>query len=291
MSETFSVPRMDALLAALAPSRSTRVMDIGANPINGATPYEGLLQMGACEVWGFEPQSEAFDKLMKARSDKEHYLNTAIGDGTPATLHICQSDGFTSLLPPDPQTLRYLNYFHGHMKVVGQEEVATQRLDDLDNVPAPDLLKIDVQGSELAVFEHGKARLAQTMAIVTEVAFVPLYEGQPLFHDQSKFLHDQGFGLTKFLFLKARYLRGRYSKTLHKKRHKNQLIDGDAVFVRSLASPDEIDSERLKHLAICADGIFDSHDLTLRCLELLIARGDVAEDKADTYARLVPFLA
>ena len=35
-----------------------------------------------------------------------------------------------------------------------------------------DFLKIDIQGGELAVFRGGKAKLAQSVAIQTEVSFV-----------------------------------------------------------------------------------------------------------------------
>lgn len=46
--------RIGFLQEETAPERPLRICDVGANPIN--TPdYEDLLDLGACEVWGFEP--------------------------------------------------------------------------------------------------------------------------------------------------------------------------------------------------------------------------------------------
>lgn len=77
----FSRTRVETLIDVLQPSRLTRVVDIGANPIND-NPYKNLLDMGGCEVWGFEPQEPAFNELMRTKRENEHYLPYAIGDGT-----------------------------------------------------------------------------------------------------------------------------------------------------------------------------------------------------------------
>ena len=44
-----------------------------------------------------------------------------------------------------------------------------------------DFLKIDIQGGELNVFEHANKALDTATVVQTEVAFMPLYEGQPRF--------------------------------------------------------------------------------------------------------------
>jgi hypothetical protein len=48
----------------------------------------------------------------------------------------------------------------------------------IDRVPVHarrlDFLKIDVQGGELAVFQGGISKLSETVAIQTEISFVPL---------------------------------------------------------------------------------------------------------------------
>lgn len=277
------------LLGLLNLERPTRIVDIGANPINGS-PYQVLIDAGACEVWGFEPQQDAFEKLLRNASEGEHYLPDAIGSGGSSTLKICSSEGFTSLLQPSQSTIDYLNYFHSHMKVLEEVEIETKRLDDLDEIPGIDLLKIDVQGGELDVFRSGTNSLSDAIAIVSEVSFIRLYENQPLFHNQAAYLEELGFDFTKFLFLKARHLRGKYSGRLDPKKNRNQIIDGDAVFIRSFRDSSNYSNEQLKHLAVCADFVFQSYDLSLRCISELANRIQVSQNDIERYVALLPTL-
>jgi FkbM family methyltransferase len=281
--------RLEILLDLLRPQRRTRIVDIGANPINGS-PYQKLLDAGACEVWGFEPQKKALEKLLDAATPYEHYLPNAIGSGEAGLLRVCASEGFTSLLPPAQLTIDYLNYFRGHMKVVDTIDMDTSKLDDLTEIPSIDLLKIDVQGGEVDVFEGGSTALIGAVAIISEVSFIRLYENQPLFHDQAALLEKMGFQFTKFLFLKARHLRTRYSGRLNPKKNKNQVIDGDAVFIRNLVKAENYSDEQLKHLAVCADAVFESYDLSLRCIQILVDRGHVNAEKVESYVDLLPTL-
>lgn len=165
--------QLTTLLDVLKPARRTIICDVGANPV-GKSPYQTLLDVGACEVWGCEPQPQAYEKLRKMEAEHEHYINTAIGDGEEHTLHICQADGFTSLLEPSEETIDLLKRWKKHMAVVDRIPLKTATLDSLDELPSPDLLKIDVQGAELSVFQNGVTKLAQTNVIITEVAFIPL---------------------------------------------------------------------------------------------------------------------
>jgi hypothetical protein len=73
--------------------------------------------------------------------------------------------------------------------------VSVKRLDDCVEVHAlegPVLLKVDVQGGELAVFE-GCDSLAHVDFIYVELSFVELYEGQPLFQEVCEYLVNRGF--------------------------------------------------------------------------------------------------
>lgn len=279
--------RLDRLVELVQPERRTRILDIGANPINGC-PYEALLHSGHGEVWGFEPQDEAFQQLQARKRENETYLPHAIGDGRSAELHICKSSGFTSLLPPNRAAQDYLGRWHKAMTVDRKVTVTTRRLDDLEDLPQPDLLKIDVQGAEKIIFEHGRDTLSAAVAIITEVAFVPLYQGQPLFHDQAAVLQDYGFLLHKFSFLKARSLQSPLMSGLAERKYQSQVIDGDAVLIRSLLDPESYSDEQLKHLAICADSVLGSPDLALKCLSILWQRGVVSEAGARGYAALLP---
>lgn len=284
----FSKARVKTLISILCPNRLTRVLDIGANPVNKA-PYHDLMKMGGCEVWGFEPQKEAFRNLIENKSEFEHYFPHAIGDGRSAKLHTCSSDGFSSILPPNIRTLDFLGRWHKAMTIIESAPIETKRLDDLDEIPQPDLLKIDVQGAEKMIFEHAFEKLSSTCAIITEVAFVPLYEDQPLYQHQALLLEKQGYALNKFLFLKKKSVGSDLMSKLNWRKHQNQVIDGDALFTKNLIYPDNYSDEQFKHLAICADAIFESFDLVLKCLSELLGRGVISELDVERYIKQIPF--
>ena len=285
MGKHFDRDRLDALVALLAPERRTRVVEVGANPIND-NPYGGLLAAGHCEVWGFEPEPRAFARL--SQTETETYLPYAIGKGGPATLHVTKAASLTSLLRPSAETATFFQRFASPGAVIEEIAVETHRLDDLDDVPPFDLMKIDVQGGEVQVFEGAAKKLGTALAVITEVAFVPLYEDQPLIDDQMRVLRGHGFDLHKFTFLKGFSLRGGLATSLDKTAHDNQLLDGDAIFLRSLRKPDLIGTEALKHMAILSDAVIESFDVAARCLDLLVARGAVDPDAAAAYVARLP---
>jgi hypothetical protein len=45
----------------------TRVVDIGANPVDGAPPYKPLLDAQLCRLTGFEPQPVALAELNRKK--------------------------------------------------------------------------------------------------------------------------------------------------------------------------------------------------------------------------------
>jgi hypothetical protein len=114
-------------------------------------------------------------------------------DGGSSTLRICQASGMTSLFEPDENILRHFPMFSEWGRVVKEVGLATHRLDDIAEIDAIDYLKIDVQGSELAIFQNGHTRLRKTLVIQTEVLFLAMYKGQPLFGDIDVELRKLGF--------------------------------------------------------------------------------------------------
>lgn len=287
MSDHRDNTRSALLIEALAPVRRTRVVDVGANPIN-ETPYDGLLEIGACDVWGFEPQKDAFEALQARDAKNERYFNAAVGAGGPATLNLCATSGTTSLLKPNTDFLDFLGDWHGYFRVVGTETLDTTPLDDFASIPDFDLLKIDVQGSEVDVFRSGQQKLSRALAVITEVAAVPIYHDQPLLDQQMATLQGFGYSLHKFLFFKAFQVNSAYGDRLHLGRMRSQLIDGDAVFIRNLLALGDMESEALKHLAILADAVFESFDLVFYCLSFLRERGELDDTMVERYIGLLP---
>lgn len=282
------IARLSHLRTILKPERKTRIADVGANPVHEPA-YQFMLDQGACEVIGFEPDPRAFKELQEQKTGtNETYLPFAVGDAAEHTLHVCTKSGFTSLLKPSVAFSDYTGHYRRHMTVVETIPLTTHRLDDIADLPECDLLKIDIQGGEAQVFLNGPKFMGQLAAVITEVAFVQLYEDQPLMDEQMRILRKSDLHLSKFLALKRVRLRGGLQAGLASgSDHRNQLVDGDAVFLRQVTPNSTIASEKLKHLAILADTVLDNCDVTLRCLDVLIDRGEVVQAEAQAYVDLL----
>jgi hypothetical protein len=66
------------------------------------------------------------------------------------------------------------------------------RENDVRNI---DFIKLDTQGSELAILHGAQQILESTLIVETEIEFNPIYENQPLFGDIDSHLRAQGFEL------------------------------------------------------------------------------------------------
>lgn len=66
--------------------------------------------------------------------------------------------------------------------------------------PKPDFLSIDTQGSEYEILQGAENTIqSNTVAIITEAEFIPLYKGQKLYGDLARLLSQQGFEFARFL--------------------------------------------------------------------------------------------
>jgi FkbM family methyltransferase len=109
-----------------------------------------------------------------------------------ATLH--GSTASASLLAPAAAQTRL---FPGSIDAASVE-VRTEPLDAMyarTGLPWPVLVKIDVQGNELAVLEGAPETLSRATALVVELSFRRLYDGQPPCWELMKFLEEHGYTL------------------------------------------------------------------------------------------------
>jgi FkbM family methyltransferase len=276
----------DDVVALLSPERLTAVVDIGANPIDTEPPYKPMLAKRLCTLVGFEPQVDALAKLNTRKSDLETYLSYAVGDGKAGVLKICQAPGMTSLLTPNPRVLDCFPGFAHFGRVTKEIPVETRTLDSISEISHLDFLKIDVQGTELAVFRNGTARLAKAVALQTEISFVPLYMNEPVFGDIDLAL--RGLGFIPHMFDK---INKRMILPLHSGDNLfaaiNQLLEADIVYVRDFTQPDKMSSEQLKHLALIAHHCYRSYDLAVNCMHHLVARASIPSDAVDRYLAIV----
>jgi FkbM family methyltransferase len=171
--------------------RVTDVVDGGAH--TGGTTRRLLALFPAATVHAFEPQRQSFARL------QSHFKNHprvrpypwALSDRSgPATLHVHPGGYTTSLLmTSDPE----------RMHPQETQEVETRTLDAwavANGQASPALLKLDVQGHELAALRGASQLLAREVRVVlTEVNFHPRYCGSCVFPEVVAFLHERGFRL------------------------------------------------------------------------------------------------
>jgi FkbM family methyltransferase len=251
------------LIDVLHPSRLPAIVDVGASPVDGYPPYHHMLTRQLCSVAGFEPHKAAYEALCELAGPNERYYPYALGDGEEHTLHLAQSMGMTSLLEPDPERLALFEGFSEWGRIARTETVQTYCLDAV--VDHMDLLKIDVQGSELMVFKGAKRLLADALFVHTEVSFVPLYHGQPMFADVDNELRRYRLIPHKFESIK--------SWPLVAGGKSEQLLEADVVYVRDPISWVFLSDEQLKHLALIARHVYDSEGLVALTLRELASRG------------------
>jgi FkbM family methyltransferase len=166
--------------------------------------------------WGFEPRWEALApaaRLIGFDADAEEcrtlarrhaalpdasFAPVALSDRAGAqTLHLTREPGASSLFEPDGDVLARRRGMKA-MRPVGQVEVETETLAawaERSGVERLDVIKLDVQGAELAVLRGAGALLDGVRALDLEIEFNPIYRGQPLFHEIDGFLREQGFVL------------------------------------------------------------------------------------------------
>ncbi len=278
--------RLVWLIDRLEYFQPVKIVDVGANPIEGDPSYLHLLAHGQAEVVGFEPNPEAHQELLSKAASNETYHCLALGDGGQERLFLTRHSGFSSLFQPDLRSATYLG-FKRPMQITDVESISTDRLDDLGVVPPIDFLKIDIQGGELNVISNARNKLAEAMIVQTEVRFFPLYEKEPTFGDLERELRDQGFIFHSFDFLKP-VLGSRSLRTKFRRRAFSQIVDGDAFFIRDLRTLQSFSDEQLSKLCILADSVVGAFDLASLCLEEFVRREKLTLEDVEKYLLLLP---
>lgn len=202
----------DGSIARLLDEADFTIVDIGAR--EGVRPEMRVLapfgSLVACE-----PEAEEAKRLQAQLAEELPWRNVivlpvAIADTTgTATLHVSTRPGMSSLLPPNPDVVA--RYYKSTAFTVGTtQEVPTMRLDEAAaeyGFSDASLLKVDTQGTELAILESGSQLLQDAVeAVYLESLFHEFYRGQSLFADTDAFLRGFGFILVD---MRVMTMRGR----------------------------------------------------------------------------------
>jgi FkbM family methyltransferase len=242
---------------------SMTAVDIGAMILQGQIdPLARLSQIGRLRIIGFEPQPAECEKLNAQGRPGRRYLPYAIADGRRRKFYVTNTGMTSSLLRPNLSFAKLFNNLAELMQVVATPEVDTVRLDDVAEIREAgcDLLKLDTQGSEAEILANASITLRQCLIVQTEVEFVPLYEGQPLFAEVDQLLRSHGFMFHRFLGLA-----GRTYKPLMVNDNPNtplsQMLWSDAVYVPEVTRLDGLKPEALLKLAALLHEVYGSLDL------------------------------
>jgi FkbM family methyltransferase len=243
------------------------VLDVGAS-LGEKPPYQALFEAGRARIYGFEPDAGECDKLNAQYGAPHRFFPHFVGDGQAATFHETNWFQTGSLYEPNTPLLeKFLNLAELTMPKA-QHPVQTTRLDDVKDIANVDFFKMDIQGGELNVFKHASQVLSQALVIHTEVEFVELYKGQPMFADVDIFLRANGFQFHTFHSMGTRCF-----KPLIVNNDPNigirQALWADAIYVRDWMQLETVEEVKLRKYAIIAHDMLTSPDLAHVALSAL----------------------
>lgn len=189
-------------------------------------------------VLAFEPDSTSLDALramLSARLARACVEELAIGGAAGrAPLHLYAHSVNHSLLPVDPAFRD--RYGVSSLADRGQTQVTVETLDHVvfdrraDDPNWGEIIKLDAQGAELDILRGGARTLKErAVALVVEVCFLDIYQGQPRFSHIERHLAALGFTFYGFLSLQG------WSRKFIDKASglgRERLCFGDAVFLR-----------------------------------------------------------
>ena len=221
----------NALRYGVAPSLEHRVVlaeldydlliDVGAN--RGQFSLMSSFLHPDVPIHAFEPLESEAGTFRKIFAGKPHIelQNLALGEReAQMTMHVSGRADSSSLLPIG----KLQRQLYPATLEVGIQSVKVVPLDSLSGGWAPVrrwLLKLDVQGFELDVLLGAKATLQRCTHVYAECSHVTLYEGQKLYPEVERFLHEHGFA-------PRRRLNEQWSN--------GQLIQADYLFTRNAAA-------------------------------------------------------
>jgi FkbM family methyltransferase len=171
------------------------LFDVGAN--RGQTVGKLLSRFPGATIHAFEPGDEAFADLTRAygadsRVVRHHF---AVGSKSGTTTFYAMKDDRTSSLARPGEAAQDFS-----VEVKGAVQVPIRTLDDvIEEMGSPhvDLLKMDIQGAEVAALTGAAKTLGRRgiSTVYAEVMFTKVYEEQATFGALADLLGRYGFEL------------------------------------------------------------------------------------------------
>jgi len=210
--------------ASLVTKKNPVIFDGGANTGHTCARYRKAYPN--CTLHVFEPFPESF-RLLKERFEgvpSIHLNEAALSDvAGVVSLNSNEASVTNSLLATDPLAVE--TWGEGAMKTNSMLKVSTVTIDaycQKNSIGAIDILKLDIQGSELQALRGAGSLLENRRVglIYMELILGPTYVGQPRFEDYLRFFSDKGYVLLDMF---------------NPMRKDFRLIQSDVIFVPSTA--------------------------------------------------------
>jgi FkbM family methyltransferase len=168
------------------------VVDIGAN--KGQFALFATAVFPAAIIYSFEPLEEAAARFRKVFGEEVTLFETAIGPReTETAIYVSQRADSSSLLPITKQSQVFPGTQLKEKRIIHVAPL-TKYLRP-ENIRAPALLKIDVQGYELEVLRACELLLPLFQFVYVELSYVELYGGQALAGQVIRHLAESQFQL------------------------------------------------------------------------------------------------
>jgi FkbM family methyltransferase len=160
-----------------------KVLDIGANAGQFAAHIRKVLP--EARIYSFEPLAAPFGKLAHAMRGDANFEAFQVAVGSQegeADFDMHEFSVTSSMLHPSERFARMVpaavERTTVRVPVVTLDRWAAGR-----DLATPLLVKMDVQGFEDHVIRGGRKTIGRASAVISEVSFAGLYQGQPLFED------------------------------------------------------------------------------------------------------------
>lgn len=173
--------------------REALIVDIGAN--EGAFSGAVLAVAPQARIVAAEPAPGPRGRMQRRLGSRPNVeiLDVAVSDVTgTATFHLTAHDHNSSLQSPRAEMQATIDPGWAPLDEI---EVRTMRLDELVAGRTVDVLKIDVQGSEMDVLRGGEAALSQARSVLLEMNFISQYQGDATFNALHAEMDRRGFSL------------------------------------------------------------------------------------------------
>lgn len=173
------------------------ILDIGAASGDTAVWFSEVFPTH--QIQAFEPVLTSFEKAQKKAEKRKnilvHHLALTNENGE-TTIHVSDDTFSSSIIPINEKEVSAKDpALAAKVKTRYSQQVKMQPLDEIPNIGEVLLMKIDTQGTELAVLKGAEQTLKRTRLILIEMNNHELYQGSAQYHQVDEFLRLHHFKL------------------------------------------------------------------------------------------------